>query len=48
MTLSIFWKYENEVKKVNESTCIVSEVCYNRKVSLWNDIFKFKNMNITR
>lgn len=39
LTLSNFWKLENEVKKLNESTCIVSELCYNIKVSLWNGIF---------
>lgn len=48
LTLSNFWKHENIIKKVDESTCIISEVCYNRKVSFWNGIFKFKNMNITR
>ena len=46
MTLSNFWKHENRIKKVDESTCIISEVCYNEKVSFWNGIFKFKNMNI--
>lgn len=39
LTLSNFWKHENEVKKVDESTCIISEVWYNRKVSFWNGIF---------
>lgn len=39
ITLSNFWKLENEVKKVNESTCIISKVCYNRKVSFKNGIF---------
>lgn len=32
LTLSNFWKLENEVKKVDESTCIILEVCYNGKM----------------
>lgn len=39
MTLSNFWKLENEVKKLNEKGCKILELCYNGKVSLWNDIF---------
>lgn len=48
LTLSNFWKHENEVKKYYEKGCKISEVCYNEKVSFENGIFKFKNMNITR
>lgn len=32
LTLSNFWKLENGIKKVDESTCIISEVCYNGKL----------------
>lgn len=46
MTLSNFWKLENEVKKLNEKGCKILELCYNGKVSLWNDIFKQIKMNI--
>lgn len=32
LTLSNFWKDENEAKKIYEKGCIISEVCYNIKV----------------